>query len=253
MVINNGDPRITIWKRNYEVDYPIVKQGSARRDWMDKTFNKLAYYCSPMTTSNLHGWEFRLPQDIVVKWDGVWEGQDGEDPSHIQLISGSEYQGLKIATNESGVAQVSFQFNCWVETDPDHYIKLHGPPNYMFPDAEPLSVLWRSDFFNYEGLSLAWKVLTPNKEVVFPKDMPVAFMTIHSKDLHEETSISFKNIQDNPTLFNNFKKYINKRAEFFQEGGPYACPQLYKHGIGPNDEKFLDKPFRPSLKEPKNE
>ena len=253
MVINNGNPRITIWKRDYEVDYPIVKQGSARRDWMDKTFNKLAYYCSPMTTSNLHGWEFRLPQDVVVKWDGVWEWQDGEDPSHIQLISGGEYKGLKIATTESGVAQITFQFSCWVETDPDHYLILHGPPNYMFPDAEPLSVVWRSDFFKYQDLSMGWRAVVPNKEIVFPKGMPIAFMTIHPKNLHEETNISFKNIENNPELYDNFKKYMNKRSEHYKENGAYAFPQLYKHGIGPNDEKFLEKPFRPSLMEPKNE
>ena len=83
--------------------------------------------------------------------------------------------------------------------------------------------------------------------------MPIDFMTIHPKNLHEETNISFKNIENNPELYDNFKKYMNKRSAHYKENGAYAFPQLYKHGIGPNDEKFLDKPFRPSLKEPKNE
>jgi hypothetical protein len=46
-------------------------------------------------------------------------------------------------------------------------------------------------------------------------------------------------------------KYIKKRTRLSRELGQYNWAQLYRNGIGPNDEKFLDKPFKPKLQNPK--
>lgn len=249
----SGLPYIKIWKKDMSLDFPEIRHGSIKRDWMDKTYKRLAYFCPPMTQANVHGWEFLLPHDVVVRWDGVSEGFDGEDPSHLTLISGDSVGDLKIVTTESGVGQLTFHFHVTVETDPDHYLIISGPPNYMFPDAEPLNVIWRSDFFKYHELTFAWKMTTKDKDVVFPKGMPIAFMINYPKGLLESTEISIHDIKQNKELEEDIHKYIKKRSKLSQDLGQYNWAQLYRNGIGPNDEEYLDKPFKPKPQNPKTQ
>lgn len=247
-----SSPYIKLWKIHQDTDYPIIVPGSVKRDWMDKTYNKIAYYCAPIGNANMHGWELRLTHDVLVKWQGTIDGDVEQNPK-VDILSGEYYNGRKTVTIESGVGQVSFLFRMTAETDPDHYIILSGPPNYLFPDAEPLTAIFRTDFCNYQELSLAWKLTTENKEILFPKDMPVAFLTIYPKNLLESTEITIHNFNENKELKDNVRKYQEKRSEHFQKNGIYDFPLLYRHGIGPNGEKFLDKPFKPTLKTPRTE
>jgi len=242
-------PFIKFWKIS-DMDFPEISQSKLKKEWMDKTYNRLAYLCTPLSNATVHGWEIKLPHDIKVIWDGKWEGIDGEDSSHVTIIEGEKYNGQVIASNQSGVRQLSFLLNVYVETDPDHYLLFSGPPNYIFEDAYPLSFLWRSDFYNYQELSFSWKILTPNKEIIFPKGMPIAFFTIYPKHLLESTDIEVDLSSNNLDIQNNALKYSEKRSELLNDD-PYKFPQLYKHGIGPNDEKFLDKPWKIVLKDPK--
>lgn len=216
---------------------------------MDKTYNKIAYLCPPLTHATIHGWEIRLPQDVKVKWDGKWEGIDGEDNSHVEILEGSRYNEDVLAINDSGVGQITFYLNLFAETDPDHYLIFSGPPNYIFEDAYPLSFVWRSDYYNYQALTMSWKITNPNKEIVFPKGMPIAFFTIYPKNLLESTDIEIYSLEDNNKIKQDMDSYGNKRYEILKED-PYNFPQLYKHGIGPNGEKFLEKPWKIVLKDP---
>jgi hypothetical protein len=244
-------PYIKIWKRDISIDFPEIRQGSIKREWMDKTYKRLAYFCPPITQANVHGWEFLLPHDVVVRWDGISEGFEGEDSSHVSIVSGGYLGDLKIATVEPAVGQITFLFNLTVQTDPNHYLIISGPPNYIFPDAEPLNAIWRSDFFKHHDLSFAWKMTTKDKDIVFPKGMPIAFMINYPKELLESTEISIHDLTQNKELEEDIDKYIKKRTKLSRKLGQYNWAQLYRNGIGPNDEKFLDKPFKPKLQNPK--
>lgn len=246
---NKMPAHLKFWKIK-NIDFPEIAQSRLKRDWMDKTYNKLAYLCTPLSNATVHGWEIKLPHDVKVIWDGKWEGVDGEDSNHVKILEGERYKDNLIATNQSGVRQISFLLNTLVETDEDHYLLISGPPNFIFEDAYPLSVVWRSDFYNYQEVSLSWKILTPNKEIIFPKGMPIAFITVYPKNLLESTEVEIDLLDNNKDLSENLKKYADKRAEILKND-PYKFPQLYKHGIGPNKEKFLEKPWKIVLKDPK--
>lgn len=242
-------PKIKFWKNDPNSDYPQIQQSRLQRPWMDKTYNKLAYLCTPLSTAIQHGWEIKLPQDIKVTWDGIWEGQEGENSSHVKIVEGDSYNGKIIANSDSGVGQITFLLDMLVETDQDHYLVFSGPPNYIFEDAYPLSFIWRSDFYHYQDLSISWKITTPNKEIIFPKGMPIAFFTIYPKGLLESTEIEIHSTKDNPKIENDANIYSDKRAKILKDD-PYAFPMFYKHGIGPNNEKYLDKPWKIVLKDP---
>ena len=42
-----------------------------KREWMERTFDKHAYNCFPVTLSNGLGLGISYPKDIVFVWDGV--------------------------------------------------------------------------------------------------------------------------------------------------------------------------------------
>lgn len=236
--MSKSNPKITFWVENNSIDFPVIEQAKVKRDWMDKTYNKIAYVCTPLSSANVHGWEIKLPQDVIIKWDGIWEGVDGESSEHVKILSGEFYNGVKLVSSETGVGQITFMLNVIVETDKDHYILLSGPPNIIFPDAEPLTTLWRTDYYIYQTLMISWKITSVNKEIIFPKDMPIAFITIYPKNLLESTEVIVKPMTEK--MLNNSIKYHNNRYRHFSDNGAYSFPQFYKKGIGPDNIKIFE-------------
>jgi hypothetical protein len=197
--------------------------------------------------ANMHGWEFLLPHDVVVTWDGVSDS----DSKHVKVLSGGSLGNITIANTVTGNATVTFYFNAALETDKDHYCVLSGPPNYPFEGAQPLNAVWRSDFYNYSQINFCWRITKANTEVVFPKGMPILFLMNYPLHLLESTEIGFKNIEDNEDLRDNVEKYREKRKAFYENSPGWTWGNFYKKGIGPNDEALADSPFRISLKDPK--
>ena len=82
-----------------------VKQGSIKRDFLSETHKSHGYICQPTTIINTHGWEFLLPHDVEIVWDGVIS----PDPSHVKIISGEYYDGMRIASTLTGSGTITFQ------------------------------------------------------------------------------------------------------------------------------------------------
>lgn len=244
-------PYIKIWKYNESVDYPIVEPAKIQRDFLDKTYNKIGYSCTPITLANQHGWWLVLPHDVVVEWNGLREGEDGERGDNIKIIEGEYLDDLRIITTESGVGQLTFLFNCSIETDSEHYTIISGPPNYFHEDAKPLEVVWRSDFFNYHEASFNWIITTKNKRVLFPKGMPIAFIKNYPKNLLNETEFLVSNLSDNPELKKEMREYGLQRVEWFKDKDPYTFRYWYRRAIGPGYKKMTNSPISLNLKTPK--
>jgi hypothetical protein len=243
------NPKIIFWSNNVNLEYPKIEPAEIKREWMDKTYKKLAYLCTPLVGAISNGWEIKLPQDVVVRWNGISEGIEGENSNNVEIISGDFYNNIKIATAETGVGAVTFIFNLVAETDPDHYLIVSGPPNYMFKDAQPLTGLLRTDQFMEHPLQASWKINTENKDIVFPKGMPVCFITIHKKNIAEQTDVEIRQVTEEKN--NRLNKYAKFRSNHFLKNGPYAYPNFYKKGIDESGEKTQESIKRIILKKVK--
>lgn len=199
-----------------------------------------------MTVANTHGWEFVLPHDVTVLWDGV----NSSDSKHVQILSGANYNNVNIASTVTANGTITFHFNIAIETDKNHYCLLSGPPNYPFTGAQPLNAVWRSDYYNYNEVNFCWKITVADRPITFPKGMPVMFLQNYPIGLLESTEIAFGDYENNPELKSNTEKYATKKQEFYKEAEPWTWSNFYKKGIGPNDERFLDSIFRVKLMEP---
>jgi hypothetical protein len=234
----SSSPKIIFWSDDINAPYPKIEPASVRREWMNKTYNKLAYMCTPLLDAMSDGWEIKLPQDVVVKWNGLSEGLDGERQDNVSIISGEFYKDIKIVSTDTGVGALTFVLGLIAETDEDHYLKISGPPNYMFKDAEPLTGLLRSSRFMDHPLQVTWKITNPDKEILFPKGMPICFISIHKKNTTESTDVEIRQIDENKG--NKFLKYTKMRSNHFKKNGPYNFPQFYKNGIDENGKKVLN-------------
>jgi hypothetical protein len=236
--LKEKNPKIIFWSDNLDAEYPKIEPASIRRDWMDKTSNKFAYKCTPILDAMSNGWEIKLPQDLIVRWDGPSDELREHYAPPVSIISGQFYKDIQVATNETGSGFITFVFGFIAETDDDHYLTISGPPNYIFKDAQPLTGLLRSNRVLHHPLQITWKINTENKEILFPKGMPLCFISIHKKHTTELTDVEIR--QTNKEKQDNFTKYTRMRAEYKGSDGQWTWAQFYKKGIDESGTKVYE-------------
>lgn len=196
-----------------------------------------------MTTANLHGWEFLLPQDVEVIWDGISDTSS----SHVKILKGRTLpSGAHLVDTGTANATISFNLNAILETDKDHYSLLMGPPNHFVQGAKPMSALIRSDWYQHSSLQFCWQLTTPNKPILFKKDTPFLYLINYPKNLIETTDISVKNVTEEQLY--KMRKYGEDREKFYSENPAFKWPNFYKKGVDGSSEDanhFLDGVYRP--------
>lgn len=240
-------PYIKIWATGPDDTYPVIKTGSVKREFLDETWNRHGYHCQPLTTSNLHGWDFYLTQDLEVVWDGI----SNTEAHHVQIKNGHTLpNGLSVAENTTANATVAFNLHCYIETDPDHYLLLSGPPNVFVQGAKPMSALVRSDWFNYSSLQFCWQITTPNKTVTFKAGQPFLRIMNYPMNLLESTTVEINKATKEQKERSH--RYGAERNNFYKEH-PGEWPFYYKKGKEGGSEGcpvHLDKQYRPHPQEP---
>lgn len=233
-------PHITLWNTGQQTEWYEVRQGSIKRDFLDQTLNSHGYHCSPMGSANLHGWEFILPQDVEVIWDGISD----TSAHHVKVLRGEFLpSGNSLVHTTTANATVAFNLNCFIETDENHYTLISGAPNYMMNGAKPLNALIRSDIWHFTPIQFCWRLTTPNKPIIFEKGMPFAFLVNYPIKTIEETQVFIKKADDR--ILKESNDYADYRQSKYDEFNGKNYPMLYKkHSI--NSEIKI----KPSLKNP---
>jgi hypothetical protein len=196
-----------------------------------------------MTTSNLHGWEFILKEDVEVVWDGV----SNTESHHVKVTKGEcSATGKRIVETATANATITFNLDAYLETDQDHYCLLMGPPNYFINGAKPMSALIRSDWYKTSPLQYCWQLTTPNKPILFPKGTPFLFLVNYPKNLLESTTFSVSKITEDEKK--KIHSYQEERQNYYKEN-PGKFPNMYRKGVDGMAEgstKFIDKVFKPA-------
>lgn len=141
-----------------------ISQLSVKRKWMNRTYDRHAYNCFPITLTNGLGWGISFPEDISFIWDGVFDSTS----DHIKILSGEKY----VSTNR-GQATVSFDTGLLFRTDENVSLLTMPVPNQFIPGATAFTTLMSTSFYR-GGLPIAWMVTSPNVEITIPAGTPVA-------------------------------------------------------------------------------
>jgi len=179
-----------------------IKQSRLKRDWMDSTYNKHAYQCTPVTTANVSGWEMLLPEDVTVIWNG------GNSPA--QIISGGVHNGWNFAhSNINGM--ISFATGWVINTESPYHLWATGSPNYYVDGASPMTATIPSDWWPDE-LQTNWIITKINEPVIFKKGEPFIFFTIFDPALMPSANFEVVNRSDFPELVAERKKYNDLKS-----------------------------------------
>ena len=227
---------------------PQITQCRPRREWMDATYKKHAYKCLPLTAANVNGWELRLQQDVVVKWDGgntVPKVLSGEKITHT-LENGHEYERDVVVP--SIISIMSFTVGWAINTPPGHSVWISGAPNHFVDGAVPLTAMvpgWWPDEVN-----MNWMMTTPGKEVTFPEGMPFMFFQIVEDDFQSDMELDVKNIWDDDQLMASRQSYGNAKATKMREQ-PWSWMGSVRTGLNEEGEQIGPKhEGHPTLQEP---
>ena len=242
-----SNPYIKIWVNYTNSEMPIVQEASVKRDFLDETGKAHGYHCQPITTSNLHGWDFLLPQDVEV----IWDGTNDSSHSHVTILNGSTLpSGNVLADTLTANGTITFHLNCFIETDVDHFVFLQGPPNYFVDGAKPMTALIRSDWYRHTGAQFCWKLTTPNKTVIFKKGTPIARIMNYPIGLLENTSLE---VSPAPEAYRQTSNLYNAERQAFYKANPGQWPHMYKKtktSTSKDAIPYLPSPYRPTPQKP---
>lgn len=143
-----------------------VDQLPLQRDWMDKTFDRHAYHCFPISLSNRLGWGISFPEDITFIWNGI----NDSTPDNVKIISGEKY-----AHPNRGNATISFHTDlAFVGENRKNISLLTMPvPNQFIRGAQCITTVTSSSVL-VGDLPIAWMITEPNIEITIPANTPVA-------------------------------------------------------------------------------
>ena len=131
---------------------------------MEKTDNKHAYNCFPVSLTNRLGWGLSFPEDISFIWDGISD----TSPEHVKIFKGEKY-----AAPQRANATVSFNTGLRFLTDQNITLLTMPVPNQFIDGVVPFSTLISTSFFSGD-LPVAWRITRPNVEITIPANTPIA-------------------------------------------------------------------------------
>ena len=185
-----------------------IEQISIKRKWMDKTDNKHAYQCMPVSLANTLGWAISFPEDISFIWDGICDTQD----SHIKIIKGHRYCSTARAN-----ATVSFNTYLTFKTDENITMLAMPVPNDFNENAQCFTTLISTSFYK-SMLPIAWRILKPNVEITIPAGNPVAVvMPISLTELQ-----NFEVDVQNASMLEKYKNEIQENLEYVKEKSKFG-------------------------------
>lgn len=185
-----------------------ISQLTAKRDWMDETWESHAYKCFPVSLTNQMGFGLSFPEDITFIWDGISDSS----PDHVKIISGDKYV-------YTGRANGTISFNTGIKfvTDSDVSLLQMPVPNYVRDDVMPFTTLITTSFF-HSDFPVAWKILKPNVEITIKANTPViSILPINLSDI-QNSEINILPASEMEKSEVNYREYSEKVSEINQSG-----------------------------------
>jgi hypothetical protein len=166
----------------------VLEPLSAKRSWMEETFESHAYKCFPVSLTNQLGWGISFPEDISFIWDGISDSSS----DHVKILSGEKY-----AYPGRANATISFYSGLVFKTSENLSLLSMPVPNLFIDGAVPFTTLISSSFFTGE-LPIAWMITKPNEVITIKAGTPViSVMPIDLESLNNSEMI-FKPLSEFP-------------------------------------------------------
>jgi hypothetical protein len=198
---------------------------SAKREWMDNTWEGHAYKCFPVSLTNQLGWGISFPEDITFIWDGV----NDSSPEHVKVLTGEKY----VSTGRAN-ATISFNTGLMFETDENISLLQMPVPNYPRDGITPFSTIMSTSFY-YGELPCAWIITKPNVEITIKANTPIiAILPIDLSDL-QNSEIQFYPMSDKKPNLTDMEEYSNTIYEINRSG---KWTNFYRNAVDHKNNKL---------------
>jgi hypothetical protein len=209
-------------------DPPRVRPASTRRQWMDDTPGKFAYFCLPLTLANTHGWEILCDGNHTIYWDG----NDGISATQITSTGGR----LVNPTSHFGSGIVTFHTGLLFRTDEAVNLWVTGPINSPKDGIAPLTGLVETDWAPFT-FTMNWK-MTRVGSVEFRDGEPICHIFPVMRGLIEDVEPTFTTPDQNDA--ERFETWRKSREDHNSSGCPHR-QKVYAKEV--NQTRCNPKPF----------
>ena len=166
-------------------EYGVLDQLPMQREWMDKTFDRHAYQCFPMSLANRLGWGISYPEDITFIWDGITDSDPSQD--HVRVLAGEKY----VHTGRAN-GTLSFYTDLTFDFDETTSLLTMPVPNQFIRGMQPISTIISPSALQGE-LPFAVMITEPNIEITISAGTPVvAVMPVSLTGIQEYEAFVYR-------------------------------------------------------------
>jgi Family of unknown function (DUF6065) len=184
---------------------PEIVPARADREWMDKTHQRFAYRCTPLSIANSSGWELLLPFSIEATWVG------GSDPSDIILRSDDPRCKGQV-TSHFGHGVLTFHPQWLFRTSPGWAIWARGTPNTSKRNIVPLDGLIETDWLPFT-FTMNWRFTSPGT-TRFEKGEAFCFISLTPHGILDSVQPRIVQLEENPLLRSAYDEWRSSREDF---------------------------------------
>lgn len=200
---------VSIHKNNNVLPSAKIRRLEKKRDWMGPK----TYGCHPLVFANTIGYGIYYDKDISFIWDG------NPDNAATAIL------GEKHVWSGRGDGTVSFITNFVVKTEENLSILTTPVPNqFTTQDATCITTLLSTSFLTTD-FPIAWKIHTPNKEIIIPAGTDIACIIPISIGQLQNTNIDMYDTIYPTQPIHTSPEYVNKIKDSIKP------TNMYKMGI----------------------
>jgi hypothetical protein len=186
-------------------DGPRIVPADANRVWMDKTSDRFAYRCTPLSMANASGWELLNPVGLTISWDG----RDEKDAITVQADDNSD---AHYAISHFGYGILTFQTAHIFQTDPEWVLWCRGSPNQIKDGIAPLDGIIETSWLPF-AFTMNWRFTRPCS-VRFEPGEPFCFFTLWPSVAVEHVVPRLMPLESNQELNVEYLAWRNGRDIF---------------------------------------
>lgn len=178
------------------------------REWMDRTPDRYAYRCIPLSAANTMGWEILNPVDCEFQWNGMTD--------HRQLQLWTKSPDRWGPRTHFGTGVVTWELPFLFRTPPDYGLMITGPANHDKVGLNPLDGFIRSDWLPYP-FTMSWRITEARRTIRFEEGEPIGRIIPYPLAVLDQFQIEVHQLEEDQAFQQRFIDWAQSRKDGYEK------------------------------------
>lgn len=157
--------------------------------------------CAPIRVAGELGWDLKVPETIVVRWDG------SANKRGMTFSKPENPRNIDFASCGMGYGILTLKIPCLFDLEPGNFLWFKGPTNNpLSMDLMPIEGVVECDWFP-SHITMNYKVLQPNKDIVLEKGSSYCRVLPYPKNYIETFFPEVRAINEDTTFGRRYENY----------------------------------------------